>query len=156
MAVLWRSIATLTAIDFCSLPAFADEATRTQPIDGDDAVIEGDASYFGDEFAGRKTVNGEHFNPEDLTAVSKKLPLGSQATLTDQETGKSVEVRINDRCPYVEGRVRDLSKVAADRLEMVDDDTSPAWAEVDPDKQSNPEIHDRVEEMANGQKRKQQ
>jgi hypothetical protein len=46
--------------------------------------------------------------------------------------------------------------VAADRLEMVDDDTSPAWAEVDPDKQSNPEIHDRVEEMANGQKRKQQ
>jgi rare lipoprotein A (peptidoglycan hydrolase) len=65
-------------------------------------------------------------------------------------------VRINDRCPYVEGRVSDLSKVAADRLEMVDDDTSPAWAEVDPDKQSNPEIHDRVEEMANGQKRKQQ
>lgn len=79
-------------------------------------IEKGTASWYGPGFHGRKTASGERFNQNDLTAAHKKLPLGSEATVTNLENGKSVEVEINDRGPYVQGRKIDLSKAAAKKI----------------------------------------
>jgi rare lipoprotein A (peptidoglycan hydrolase) len=74
------------------------------------------ASYYGDEFRGRRTASGERYDPDQLTAASKKLPIGSLVHVTNPDNGRSVVVRINDHGPYVRGRSLDLSKAAARRL----------------------------------------
>jgi len=74
------------------------------------------ASWYGPGFAGRRTSNGEIYNPEGLTAASKTLPIGSHVRVMNPDTGKSVVVRINDRGPYVRGRSLDLSHGAAQRI----------------------------------------
>ena len=76
----------------------------------------GIASWYGDEFAGRLTANGEIFDPELVTAAHKTLPMPSVVRVTNLETGKSLVVRMNDRGPYVAGRIIDLSREAARRL----------------------------------------
>lgn len=76
----------------------------------------GVASWYGPGFHGRKTASGEVFNQNRMTAAHKTLPLGTKVQVTDVGTGKSVQVTINDRGPYVKKRVIDLSKAAADRL----------------------------------------
>lgn len=78
----------------------------------------GTASFYGhnDGFHGRTTANGERFNKWDLTAASRTLPLGSRVQVTDQKTGRSVIVRINDRGPYTGGRILDLSYAAFSKL----------------------------------------
>ncbi|UEM03114.1 septal ring lytic transglycosylase RlpA family protein [Skermanella rosea] len=125
-------------------PALAED----KPADGDSVVIEGEASFYGGKFNGRKTANGETFNENKMTAASKELPLGSTATVTHEETGKSVDVKINDRGPYVDGRVLDLSKGAAKKLDMIDDGTAPVRIEADPDKQPNDKVREKVEDLA--------
>jgi rare lipoprotein A len=84
----------------------------------------GEASWYGPGFHGRRTASGETFNQNDLTAAHRTLPLGSKAEVTDVETGKSVQVTINDRGPYVKNRVIDLSKAAAKKLGITKDGTS--------------------------------
>jgi rare lipoprotein A len=81
-------------------------------------VIEqtGKASSYGEEFHGKTTANGEKFDKNDLTAAHPTLPLGTKAKVTNLETGKSVDVRINDRGPYVKGRDIDVSQGAAKKL----------------------------------------
>jgi len=74
------------------------------------------ASYYGDEFRGHRTASGERYDPNQLTAASKRLPIGSLVHVTNPENGRSVVVRINDHGPYVRGRSLDLSKAAARRL----------------------------------------
>ena len=74
------------------------------------------ASWYGPGFAGRRTSNGETYNPEGLTAASKTLPMGSHVRVMNPDTGKSVVVRINDRGPFVRGRSLDLSHGAAQRI----------------------------------------
>jgi len=76
------------------------------------------ASWYGSEFAGRRTANGERFDPNQMTAASKTLPLGSVVRVTNPHNGKSVDVRINDRGPYVSGRSIDLSRGAARKIGM--------------------------------------
>jgi rare lipoprotein A (peptidoglycan hydrolase) len=76
----------------------------------------GKASIYHDHFQGRKTATGDTFSQNKLTAASRDLPLGSKATVTNRKNGKSVEVEVNDRGPYVDGRVIDLSKTAAERI----------------------------------------
>ena len=78
----------------------------------------GIASWYGPSFHGKKTASGETYNQNELTAAHKKLPLGSQVTVTNVETGKAVNVEINDRGPYVAGRVIDLSSAAAGAINM--------------------------------------
>ncbi len=73
----------------------------------------GMASWYGPGFHGRKTANGERFNTHALTAAHKTLPFGTQVRVTNERTGRSVVVRINDRGPFAHGRVIDLSKAAA-------------------------------------------
>lgn len=87
--------------------------------DAKDPVVfreEGKASYYGDQFQGRKTASGERFDQRDMTAAHPELPLGAEVTVKNPDTGKEVEVEINDRGPYAKGRDIDLSKAAAREL----------------------------------------
>ncbi|MGC8451614.1 MAG: septal ring lytic transglycosylase RlpA family protein [Cylindrospermopsis raciborskii] len=79
----------------------------------------GMASWYGYDWAGRKTANGERFNPEAMTAAHRTLPMGTRVRVTNTHNGRSVVVRINDRGPYIGGRVIDLSVGAAKILGMV-------------------------------------
>ncbi len=79
----------------------------------------GYASYYAEKFDGRKTANGERFSNAQYTAASKELPLGSRVRVTNPQTHRSVVVRINDRGPYVPGRLIDLSRRAAADLGML-------------------------------------
>lgn len=78
----------------------------------------GIASWYGPGFHGKETAKGERFNQDKLTAAHRTLPLGIKVEVTNVTNGKSVEVEINDRGPYVNGRVIDLSRAAAIRLGM--------------------------------------
>jgi rare lipoprotein A len=77
----------------------------------------GIASFYS---TGIKTANGEPFDPSQLTAAHRTLPFGTRLQVTNMETGKSVMVRVNDRGPYIDGRVLDLSRSAAESLGMLD------------------------------------
>jgi rare lipoprotein A len=80
---------------------------------------QGLASYYADKYQGRKTANGEIFDTAKLTAAHKTLPFGTRVRVTNLDNGRSVDVRINDRGPYVAGRVIDLSPAAARKLDML-------------------------------------
>ena len=91
-----------------------------QPVDGPGYVARGKASWYGQDFHGRRTANGEIFGAYYLTAASPVLPVPSYARVTNLENGRSVLVRINDRGPYMQGRVADLSYETAQVLGYVD------------------------------------
>jgi rare lipoprotein A len=77
---------------------------------------QGLASWYGSDFHGRRTANGERYNMYAMTAAHKTLPLGTQVVVTSRETGRRIRVRVNDRGPFVAGRVIDLSLAAARAL----------------------------------------
>jgi rare lipoprotein A len=79
----------------------------------------GVASWYGDHWQGRAMASGKPFDDSKLTAAHRTLPLNTRVRVTNLETGRSVEVTITDRGPYVDGRVIDLSVAAAQRLGMV-------------------------------------
>jgi rare lipoprotein A len=83
------------------------------------AVEIGLASYYADRFHGRPTASGEPYDRRALTAAHRRLPFGSVVQVTHLENGRSVVVRINDRGPFVKGRVIDLSRAAAEKLGML-------------------------------------
>jgi len=89
----------------------------------------GMASWYGGKFHGRKTANGEIYNMHGLTAAHRSLPFGTYLKVTHQISGKSVEVKINDRGPFVRGRFLDLSYGAAKELEMVETGVAPVVVE---------------------------
>lgn len=91
---------------------------------GSHRVETGTASWYGKELRGRPTASGEPFRPAKRTAAHKTLPLGSVVVVTREDTGDRVRVLINDRGPYVDGRIIDLSRKAARRLDMVDSGTA--------------------------------
>jgi rare lipoprotein A len=74
------------------------------------------ASWYGPGFVGHVTSDGEAYNPNELTAASKTLPMGSRVRVTNPDNGRSVVVRINDRGPFVRGRSLDLSRDAAQQI----------------------------------------
>jgi len=78
----------------------------------------GKASWYGGRWIGRKTANGEIYRAGDMTAAHKSLPFGTRVRVTDLNTGNSTVVRINNRGPFVRGRVIDLSEAAASDLGM--------------------------------------
>ncbi|MER0239933.1 septal ring lytic transglycosylase RlpA family protein [Fulvimarina sp. MAC8] len=84
----------------------------------------GHASYYGKRFHGRTTANGEKFNMNAMTAAHKTLPFGTKVKVTNRNNGKSVVVRINDRGPYIGGRVIDLSRGAAAKIGMLNSGTA--------------------------------
>jgi rare lipoprotein A len=80
----------------------------------------GIASYYGERYQGRKTANGEIFDMNKLTAAHRSLPFGSAVRVTNLANDRSVLVRINDRGPFVGGRIIDLSLEAAKQLDMIE------------------------------------
>jgi rare lipoprotein A len=83
------------------------------------AVTRGTASYYHDKFHGRRTANGEIYDRSRLTAAHRSLPFGTRLRVTNRENGKSVTVVVNDRGPFVKGRVIDLSRAAASKLDFL-------------------------------------
>jgi len=86
--------------------------------------IVGVASYYGKDFHGKKTANGEIFDMYAMTAAHKTLPLGTRIKVVNLKNKKSIEVKVNDRGPYVGNRILDLSYGAAKKLAMVKDGTA--------------------------------
>ena len=82
-------------------------------------VESGKASYYADKFKGRPTASGEKFRQSKRTAAHKTLPFGTKVTVLNKTNGRKVKVRINDRGPFVAGRIIDLSKKAARRIGMI-------------------------------------
>ena len=80
---------------------------------------QGKASYYADKFNGRKTASGEVFRNGKRTAAHKTLPFGTKVKVVNPKNGRSVKVRINDRGPFVHGRIIDLSKKAARKIGML-------------------------------------
>lgn len=104
----------------CSNPGNQHTALLPAPVEASPhKTLEGKASWYGPRFHGRKTASGEPFNQHDLTAAHRSLPFGTRVKVTNLKNGKSVVVRINDRGPYAKGRVIDLSRAAAKRLDML-------------------------------------
>lgn len=90
----------------------------------------GIASWYGPGFHGRLTANGERYNQYGLTAAHKSLPFGTQVRVTNLHNGRSVTVRINDRGPYIHGRVIDLSQGAADLIGLMSSGVAPVQLEI--------------------------
>ncbi len=86
---------------------------------------EGQASYYGDDFAGRLTASGQRFDPGALTAAHRTLPFGTCVRVVAVRTGREVKVRITDRGPHKAGRVIDLSRAAAAALGIIDEGVAP-------------------------------
>lgn len=108
------SQATSQASSQSSTPA---SSTQTSSA----TIRKGVASYYADMFDGRLTANGEVFDQRLFTAAHKTLPFGTLVRVTNLKNNKSVVVRINDRGPFVEGRSIDLSRAAAEHLDMIQD-----------------------------------
>jgi len=81
-------------------------------------LLKGIASWYGDEFDGRKTASGEMFSMDEMTACHPSLPFGTEVRVVNLRNHKSVTVRITDRAELVKGRVIDLSYAAAEKLNM--------------------------------------
>lgn len=81
-------------------------------------LLRGIASWYGDDFDGKKTASGETYNMEEMTACHPSLPFGTEVRVVNLRNHKSVVVRITDRAELVKGRVIDLSHAAAEKLNM--------------------------------------
>jgi rare lipoprotein A len=101
---------------FCGMIGWVQQCTYPEYPEARSEVFTGKASYYGEEFHGRKTANGEIFDMYGLTAAHRTFPFGTVCRVTNRKSGKSVVVRINDRGPFVAGRVLDLSYKAADEI----------------------------------------
>ena len=106
-----------------STPVTATSSTRTHQLAGV-------ASYYSDEFHGRKTSNGETFDMHDLTAAHRTLPFNTKVKVTNLENSKSVVVRINDRGPFKDDRVIDLSFEAAKQIGLIANGTASVRLEI--------------------------
>ncbi|NVD44885.1 septal ring lytic transglycosylase RlpA family protein [Altererythrobacter sp. HHU K3-1] len=96
-------------------PAEAEPA----PTASESPMKSGHASYYGNEFSGKRTASGEVFNPGELTAAHRTLPMGSRVRVTNPRSGDSIVVRINDRGPFHGNRVIDLSAAAARSIGLI-------------------------------------
>src|SRR3954463_15258962 len=105
-----RPLALAAVVLGCTLGAVSAPAEESKPLQS------GAASWYGPGFHGKRTANGETFSTNALTAAHKTLPFGTKVRVTNERTGQSVVVRINDRGPYAHGRVIDLSKAAAETV----------------------------------------
>lgn len=90
----------------------------------------GEASYYGPGFAGRPTASGETFDPQAFTAAHKSLPFGTLVRVHNEETGRTVIVRINDRFPGTKGRIIDLSQASFEAIAPPSQGVAPVRLEI--------------------------
>ena len=99
---------------------------RYHPITNIDGFKQrGLASWYGRDFHGRKTANGEIYDMHAMTAAHKTLPLGTRIRVKNLKNNRTILVRVNDRGPFVRGRIVDLSYTGAKKLDMLDSGTAP-------------------------------
>lgn len=119
-----RRTALVALASLCALALTAtssDAGSRKNPRDANASIFSasrsfsGKASYYGSE-SGNRTASGERFNPNGMTAAHRTLPFGTKLRVTEPRSGRSVIVTVNDRGPFVRGRVLDLSTGAARAL----------------------------------------
>ncbi len=115
--------ASATAALVCLLIAGC-ATNRYQPPKPSDTV-RGMASWYGKDFHGKRTANGEIYDMYGISAAHKELPLGTVVDVTHLDNGRKVRVRINDRGPFIRGRILDLSYGAAQKLNMVGEGVAP-------------------------------
>jgi len=90
----------------------------------------GIASWYGRRFMGKKTASGEIFDPEKMTAAHRRLPMGTIVKVMNLKNGRETVVRINDRGPYIPGRIIDLSRAAARQMDMIKRGLAPVRMEI--------------------------
>jgi rare lipoprotein A len=95
-------------------------ATTQPPVPRPSETLQGIASWYGEEFAGRTTANGEIFDPSLLTAAHRTFPFGTILDVVNPTTSQTVRVRVNDRGPYIGNRVIDLSYAAAQQISLIE------------------------------------
>ena len=95
-------------------------ATTQPPEPRPSETLQGIASWYGEEFAGRTTANGEIFDPSLLTAAHRTFPFGTILDIKNAKTAQTVRVRVNDRGPYIGNRVIDLSYAAAQQIGLIE------------------------------------
>ena len=93
-------------------------------FDKSKTIYRGVSSYYGPNFHGKLTANGEVYDMYGLTAAHKEMPLNTVARVTNLANGKSLILRINDRGPYIDGRILDCSYGAAKKLEFINEGTA--------------------------------
>jgi rare lipoprotein A len=101
------------------LSILAGCASTAEPGAASDDAAVGIASYYADRFHGRRTASGELYDRNAMTAAHRRLPFGTRVRVINLENGQAVDVRINDRGPFVAGRVIDVSYAAARQLGML-------------------------------------
>jgi rare lipoprotein A len=111
----------------CALLVFAGCRTTAPLPPKAPEALHGVASWYGEEFAGRTTANGEIFDPAQLTAAHRTLPFGTVLDITNPKTRQTVRVRVNDRGPFIGGRIIDISYAAAQQIGLIE----PGIGEVD-------------------------
>ena len=122
-------IALGAAVAACTLVTGGGSSRAEEPVRST-LTLSGTASWYGPGFHGRQTANGERYNMYELTAAHRSLPFGTKVRVTNRQNGKSVVVRINDRGPYANERVIDLSRSAAQAASMIDSGVVPVTLEV--------------------------
>lgn len=131
-----------------SVLACCGGAALAEPADDAALVLRGKASYYHDRFDGRRTATGEVFDQDKLTAASPSLPFGTRVTVINEENGRWVDVRINDRGPYVRGRIIDLTDAAAERLDMKEDGVTRVKVVARPSAQPTERLRNKVRRQA--------
>ncbi len=111
-------------------PRFTSEKFSNETNDTHLLMQEGVASYYADEFNGRQTSNGETYDMNEMTAAHQTLPFNTRVRVTNIENGRTVIVRINDRGPFKDDRIIDLSLAAAKSLELIGPGTAKVRLEV--------------------------
>lgn len=98
---------------------------KTAPEENARFISSGIASWYGPNFHGRLTANGEVYNMNDYTAAHRTLPFNTVLLVVNEDNDQSVRVRINDRGPYIDNRIIDLSRKAASEVDMIGSGTAP-------------------------------
>lgn len=109
----------LSGCGLVSSPAYVYRGTPAATVLVAGFVQRGTASWYGGQFHGRKTANGETFDMNAMTCAHRTLPFGTLLHVTNLDNGRTATVRVNDRGPYVSGRIVDLSRGAASALDML-------------------------------------
>ena len=107
-----------------------DKQSKTPSFNKSKMVYKGISSYYGPKFHGKLTANGEIFDMYGVTAAHKEFPFNTVTRVTNENNGKSLIIRINDRGPYVDGRILDCSFGAAKKLGFVAEGTAPVEIEI--------------------------
>jgi len=128
--VLFVVLLVLCSCGLVSRPVYRSVPGRTTELVVLGFAQRGVASFYAEAFHGRTTANGETFDMNAMTCAHRTLPFGTMLQVTNLDNDRDVTVRVNDRGPYVSGRIIDLSKGAARSLDMIESGTANVLIEV--------------------------